>query len=1157
MEVSREAVTNDAGAYVFPQISAGKYRISAELSGFKKAVVEDVRIETGVPATVNLKLEVGELSQEVVVTASQNQAVVNTVNAELNTIVNREQIQVLPLNGRNVTELALLQAGVTGGGEIARKASVNGTRGTFNNFTLDGINNQDNFIRTDAFFGVIPVRESFVEEFNITTSNSDVDSGTGVSQTLMVTRAGSNQYRGEAFYYHRNDALNANSFFNNANGVEKESVRNHQYGGNVGGPIFRNKLFFFANYEEEIDRAALSVTRLVPSTGAKSGNYSYLRADNGQASTVNLFSLTGVQPDPYVKSLLSMIPAPNDNTVGDGINVSGYRFNSPANSTQKWFSLRMDYEPSMKHALTGTFHQFLFDRPNDVANDNDARFPGLPGAGQASTRRLGSVSWRTTPTTVLTNDVRFGVQWAPVGFTTAEKFERGYKVRFSDPNLGEVDLFENPVQNFAPQGRNSPVYDLQDNATWVSGDHTFKFGGGYRAARVDMYNDFGVVPEYILGFGAGNENPLNEGLFPGGISGNDMDTASELLGLLGGFVDSATQTFNVADRSSGFVSGATEARLLKQNIFSAFGGDTWRLRRNLTLNLGVRWEFHGVPTEANGLALLPVGGANSVLDPNGAVDFAGAGTGRDFFNNDWNNFSPNLGLAWRPLGNDKTVLRLGYALNYVIDNNISTVLNALRGNDGLSQQVQLTGLSGTISGPLTKIETPEFNIPRSFREGVLMDPAAAVFTIDPGLRTPYVQQWTVGVQREILPDTVLEVRYVGNHGIKLGRAVDLNQVSFTSEFIEDFKRAQRNLAANGNPSKGEPLTIFPRLGLGGYLNSSAVRGYIRNGEIGQYVGGFLAPNRAFFFAGEGGENYGATLPISYFLPNPNTFVADVVSNNAFSKYTAGQLEVRRRWRNGFTGQFNYTFGKVLTNFSGTQTNFRGYFDNKQQNLEIFRPDYDITHTFNGNFVYQLPFGAGRRFGMRGPLDTVLGGWDLSGIIRARSGETINIVSERGTINRGGTRATTNTVNLVGIDIKELQNRTGVFQDSQGRILLFDPSLKGTDGRANPDFFKNPGLLQAGTLGLSPVSGPWYSTFDLGVRKDFRVPVRENLKVQFRFDFFNLLNQTNFAIQTQPVGGRTNDNLGVANRHNINSTSFGLIDAAYSARQMQFGMKVMF
>ena len=184
----------------------------------------------------------------------------------------------------------------------------------------------------------------------------------------------------------------------------------------------------------------------------------------------------------------------------------------------------------------------------------------MPGAGQKSTRRLGSYSWRSFFTNNLTNTLRFGFQWAPVDFVNTETFQRGYKIQFSDAGLGETDLFVNPTQNFAPQGRNSPFYDLSDNATWVKGRHAFKFGGTYRRSKVDQYGQGGIIPEYILGFGTGNDDPLTANLFPGGIGANDLSVASELLGILGGFIRTGQQTFNVTSRTSGFVPGAAEAR---------------------------------------------------------------------------------------------------------------------------------------------------------------------------------------------------------------------------------------------------------------------------------------------------------------------------------------------------------------------------------------------------------------------------------------------------------------------------------------------------------------------------------------------------------------------------------------------------------------------
>ena len=269
---------------------------------------------------------------------------------------------------------------------------------------------------------------------------------------------------------------------------------------------------------------------------------------------------------------------------------------------------------------------------------------------------------------------------------------------------------------------------------------------------------------------------------------------------------------------------ATERRILSQNFVHFYAGDTWRITADTSLTYGLRWELHTVPDETQGLALLPVGGAEAVLDPNAVVDFAGAAAGRPFLNSDRNNFAPNIGVA-RQL-TDKLVLRAGYSLNYVLDNNLTTVSNAVGNNEGLSQTVVLPGVGGTVSGGgLVPVEAPEFKIPRTARDGILADSTAALFTFDPDLRTPSVRQWNLGLQYQLLPDTAVEVRYVGNRGNDLLRGVDRNQLLLPDVFVEDFRRAQRNLAANGAPWLGEPLQIFPLLGLG----ASCSRGAFRTG----------------------------------------------------------------------------------------------------------------------------------------------------------------------------------------------------------------------------------------------------------------------------------------------------------------------------------------
>ncbi|HKE58677.1 MAG TPA: hypothetical protein VKB46_18320, partial [Pyrinomonadaceae bacterium] len=436
--------------------------------------------------------------------------------------------------------------------------------------------------------------------------------------------------------------------------------------------------------------------------------------------------------------------------------------------------------------------------------------------------------------------------------------------------------------------------------------------------------------------------------------------------------------------------------------------------------------------------------------------------------------------------------------------------------------------------------------PQTSIENFRQNPAFALFSFDPNLRVPYVQQWNVGVQHEILKDTVLEARYVGNRGTKLTRAIDINQQRiFANGFLQDFQRAMFNFNNCGgrvNPTAAQcanrqPLQLLPSFGAFA-LNQQTFLTSVRQGEPARALD-FYISNKPFFFTGFGGENFGSTQSINPYLPNPSTYVADYVGNGAYSSYNALQVEIRRRYINGFDFQANYTFSKSLTDYEGSQTNFQGLLDLTLGDVvEKRRANNDLTHVFKANAGYELPFGRGQRWVSNGFLGTVLGGLKLTGIFRAQSGRPISFVSARGTLNRTG-RSAQNTVDST-LTLDELQSHTGLFFDrTTGAPLMFDPDF--IANRLN--ILHNPAAGTVGSLQLTPVTGPGYWNLDMGVIK--RTPITENVNIEFRMEVFNVFNHTNFFISSTSLP------------QNINAATFGQITESFDPRIFQFALKLNF
>ena len=1184
----KTATSNDEGTFVVTDVRPGTYAVTVEATGFKKLQVSNVMVHVDTPVVFNvLTLETGGIAETVSVTASEAQSLIRSEDAKLNTTVDVKQVQDLPLNGRNPINLAGGMAGVNTNTNI-RQSTINGMRGSFSNITWDGIEINDNFVRTDGLFGVNTPSVASVAEFSVTTQNAGPDDGLGIAQIKLTTPRGGSSYHGEVYDYYRNDKFDANTFFNNTTGLAKPALIQHQYGFNVGGPFAlprfgeggpkltqKGKLFFYFFYEYIDTTQDFTPNRTVLLSGARNGNFTYVRTDNGQLNTVNLLALTGRPLDPKIQSLIGLTPASNNTSIGDNRNTAGFRFNTPNGSTGRNIGFRTDYDINPRHRVEAVYSHFLSKLPNDVQLNNiGEQFPGLPGGGQESSRPRYSLAWIGSMTPSITNELRFGFSSSTPVFFNREQFADGYR-------LG-LPLITNPVQNFLQQGRAPRNHDLIDHVTWVKGSHVFRFGTTARFVKILNFNDGGIIPQYNVQFNTTtNRSPLsnNQANFPGGLSSAQFTTANSLLALLTGAINTGVQTFNVADRTSGFDRGVGSIRHLDYNTLSFYGGDTWRIKENLSLNVGMRWEYISPLTERDGLGLMPVDTSLAALNnPRAVLDFAGKGTGREFLAKDLNNWAPNFSFAWDPFKTGKTSIRGGFSIAYAIDNN-ATVLNnsSVGGNAGLASTITQDLTSTVSGGGIVPIATPTFRVPRTIEDNLALSQTPTLFTTEFNLKTPYAEQWNFGIEREIFKDTALSVGYVGNRGVQLTRGLDTNQVTiFQNGFLQDFLRAQRNCELQGAtlPGAGTPLekctdarfnaaiagsqqlTIFPLLGhptaanRGGNLTDSTILNLIKQGQVGELASNYLSSRCTYFLQNpvQGclsnfriGAN-ASSLGTEFFLPtNRNAFVTDYIGSSGWSNYHGLQAEVRRRFTGGWYYQVNYTWSKAFTNAEQAQAEFSPYLDNTiGDTLEKKRLNQDVQHVLKANAVYELPFGPGKRWLDRsGVAGKVFGGWQISGIAQFRTGRPITFVSARGTLNRSA-RSGNNTPNTT-LTIEQLQSMVGLFHDPKtGLPLLVDPSLIDSQGRANSAFFTHPKAGTLGTLSLTPVDGPGYWNVDTALIK--RLRFKERIGVELRLEAFNVFNHTNFQ---------------VPNSLDINDTDFGKINTTFDPRVLQLAWKFTF
>lgn len=1201
---SFETVSNAEGAFNVPALMAGAYKVTVSLTGFKTAVI-DVQVAPGTPATVKAVLEVGAITETVNVTSSSE--LINTQTPVVSATLNSDQLNRMPTPTRNALNAVTFLPGINTA-DINRESRINGLPESFVSITMDGISNNDNFLRTtDSFFASVTPRQDAVEAVSVVTAAAGANvGGSGAVTINFQTRSGTNTFSGTAYNYFRHPSLNSNNWINKRNGEPKNDVKLYQYGARLGGPIVipglfdgRGKAFYMFHYEQLKFPNSFTRTRTILHPSALNGVFRYnvgsetrevnvlsLAAANGQISTI----------DPEIMSVLQKIQQATT-TTGNVIQNSdpltmSYVWQSPGELFEHQPTLRIDYNLTDRHRLSGSTQVIFAKRDPDYLNSADARFPGAPVYRLfTSTRPLHSISLRSTLSQNLVSELRGGI--------TA----LGGSSSFGDPST-------NGVQNFADQGgfaidfdanigltnwhaennrswRSAPTISIEESLTWQKGSHSLNFGGSFLHVRAwEQAQQF--VPGINLGLNTTNDPArglFNSTNFPG-ASAAQLADARDLYALLTGRVASVTGQAALDPKTNRYQAFAPRKREGYINMTSMFLQDSWRVTPTLTLNGGLRWDVQLPFTPLNdtmsavtlasicGMSGLGDGGMYSKCNFN-AVGPAPDATVPEYiqytrgtrgYKTDWNNVSPNIGIAWRPnvqdgwlrklLGDpEQATLRAGYSVAYE-RHGMSVFTGTFGANPGSTLSLTRNESTGLVpdgeSWPVLfsekhRLYNASFPDSPVFPIAVRPNRADSISAFAPDIKIGSAATWTVSFQRSITRDTAVDIRYVGTRGKNQWSQLNWNQRDIEKNgFIDEFWLAVENLKANnqsGDPSRRGSIAYFgPGTGthpLPIYLAYLTGRPASEAGNPAAYSGSdwtnsaitqdivHVWPDPYSSVADLDGNlarrnnALRAGLPANFFVLNPDVGSVNVYDSGAFSDYHALQIDVRRRLSRGLSANLNYQY--AIERGSG----FAGFKYGRDM-----LDQGNVRHAFKTNWDWTIPVGRGQRFGanLNPILDGILGGWSVNGVGRVQAR----------TVNFGNVR-------MVGMTKKELQKlykheirinpanglpTVYMLPDdiilNTRRAFSIDPqsvtgysALGVPEGRYfAPAEFGNCVELKLTGGDCAPqtllIRAPWFTRFDIGVTKKF--PVKGTMNFEVRVDVLNVFDNINFDPVANPGSG---------------------------------------
>jgi hypothetical protein len=1183
----RETFSDETGAYQFAQMPPGMYELNAELTGFSKSTVR-VTLQVDTPATLNVTLQLAGVVEAITVEAKV--AVINTVDATVGNAFSEVQVRQLPLVTRNVVELLSLQPGVTPTGEVV------GARRDQNNITLDGVDINDNQTsgmerpggpnasqgglnvgnqRESGFNAALPVPLDSVQEFRVTVSGQNANQGrSSGGQVTLITKSGTNQFHGSAYEYNRDTKFASNTFFNNRAGIGKEQLKRNQYGFSLGGPIARDRVFFFGNVERRTDDSAQAQTRNVPSASMRAGTI-MVRATNGQTyalapDILKTIDPRGIGPNPAMLEVFNRVPEPNDPSLGRdlGLNFSGYRFNAPVTLDNRAYVGKVDVKLDAQSRHNLSVRATVADMSEDVGL---SQFPGQPAASVLNNNSYGvSGSYTGVLSPSLVNVASFGL-------TNIRLKQTGVL----GPSFS-MDSLAAPTDFTRPFEREAPTYNFINDLAWTKGSHSMSMGGNVRFVRnrrtsyANAFPSFSINRGSALGLGSDITTLVNNYLaatYGPTVRMADANSVQRAMLDMFGIITTASMTYSYDRSGNPLPIGEPTVRKFASNEFEVYFGDNWRVTPNVTLTYGLRYVRLGVPFETSGLQVAPIfalqdffaerlAGMQAGIPSNQLAhnlmqyDFIGPENGTSsWFGDDNNNFSPRAAIAYTPddgflakLTGSGGVIRAGVGMTYdrfgsdlvtKFDNNasfgLSEVVRSPSVNVATGERWDGTGIPIAAAAPHVFPFTPP---PVDFIGGNYMG-------IDTTLHTPYSFNANVSVARELRGGLSVEAGYIGRWSKDLLMQTDAGgwAILFTDpasgqtwKEMAQAIRGVRNAGITPAMVRANPGLITPLP-------------WIEN----------MAPALAnMFFPGSATANYydliwgqfgGSDADAVHAIDRVRsaTFPNCIIRTGCFTMYptqssgmsmwtNAGHsdfngmtLSLRKLLSRGFAFDVNYTLARARDNGGAPESGggSAGGIMLNPYDLDSFYgySDFDVRHNVNSNVLVELPFGRGKAIlGHASPLtDALVGGWLISGIFRYRSGLP-TAVSYTGL---WPTNFSFSTLAYATAEYDEdVQiNRNGIpalFANPQQAATVWQPMLPG----------------EVGTRAAIRLDD--YFNTDLSVTKNIGMPRGQRLQV--RIEAFNAFNSVNF----------TRLNLDAAS-----PATFGQFTATSPGRVMQFALRYEF